>query len=309
MVYTVTLNPALDYILRLPYVGSEDINRAETAEILYGGKGINVSLVLSRLGVDNVALGFAAGFTGNELERLLQEDGYKTDFVHTAEGNTRINVKLFAQEQFDVNAPGPNVTAEDVDALYEKLDKLQEGDVLILSGAVPPNVPSNTYEEILKRLQGRGIRFVVDATGEGLLKVLPYKPFLIKPNHHEISELFNDDVKSTDSDKIVHYAKELQKMGAVNVLVSRGGQGATLVDENGDVFNLGIYEGGPPVNNVGCGDSMVGGFVAGWERKQDYAYAFRLGNSAGNASAYCDGIAQGEDIEKLYDNYFSQQDL
>jgi 1-phosphofructokinase len=309
MVYTVTLNPALDYILRLPYVGSEDINRAETAQILYGGKGIYVSLVLSRLGVDNVALGFAAGFTGNELERLLREDGYKTDFVHTKEGITRINVKIFAQEQFDVNAPGPNVTEEDVEALYEKLDKLTEGDVLILSGAIPPNVPSNTYEEILKRLEGRGIRFVVDAEGEILLKALAYKPFLIKPNHHEISAIFNDDVKKTDDEKIVKYAKELQKMGAVNVLVSRGGAGATLVDENGDVFTLGVYPGGPCVNNVGCGDSMVGGFVAGYERKQDYDYAFRLGSSAGNATAYCDGIAQGEAIEEIYNNYFSEQSM
>ena len=264
MVYTVTLNPALDYVMRCDYVGSEDINRAKTAEILLGGKGINVSVVLSRLGIPTKAIALAAGFTGHELERLVQAEGIETEFVYLEHGTTRINVKLFAQEQFDVNAPGPEVTDKDIEALFAVLDKLEEGDVLVLAGAVPGSCPEDIYERILKRLDGRGIKFVVDTTGEGLMKVLPYKPFLIKPNHHEISELFHDDVKKTDVDLIVKYAKKLQEMGAVNVLVSRGGAGATLVDETGAVNSEGIAP-GECINNVGCGDSMVAGFVAGYE--------------------------------------------
>ena len=184
MVYTVTLNPALDYVMRCDYVGSEDINRAKSAEILLGGKGINVSVVLSRLGIPTKAIALAAGFTGHELERLVQAEGIETEFVYLEHGTTRINVKLFAQEQFDVNAPGPEVSDKDIEALFAVLDKLEEGDVLVLAGAVPGSCPEDIYERILKRLDGRGIKFVVDTTGEGLLKVLPYKPFLIKPTHH-----------------------------------------------------------------------------------------------------------------------------
>ena len=305
MIYTVTLNPALDYVLRLDHVGSEDINRAKTAQILYGGKGINVSLVLKRLGIENTALGFAAGFTGDELERMLRADGYDTDFIKLKKGNTRINVKIFAQEQLDVNAPGPDVSAEDVEALYKQLGELKAGDTLVLAGAAPGNVPSDIYETILKRLDGRGIRTVVDTTGDALLKVLPYKPFMIKPNHHELSELFNDDVKSTDDDKIIKYAKELQNRGAVNVLVSRGSKGATLVDEFGGVHTAGIAP-GTVINNVGCGDSMVAGFVAGYEKKKDYSFALRLGSAAGNASAFFDGVATGDAIIEVLNSYFSE---
>ncbi|MBQ7228996.1 MAG: 1-phosphofructokinase [Clostridia bacterium] len=303
MVYTVTLNPALDYVMRCDYVGSEDINRAKTAEILLGGKGINVSVVLSRLGIPTKAIALAAGFTGHELERLVQAEGIETEFVYLEHGTTRINVKLFAQEQFDVNAPGPEVTDKDIEALFAVLDKLEEGDVLVLAGAVPGSCPEDIYERILKRLDGRGIKFVVDTTGEGLMKVLPYKPFLIKPNHHEISELFHDDVKKTDVDLIVKYAKKLQEMGAVNVLVSSGGAGATLVDETGAVNSEGIAP-GECINNVGCGDSMVAGFVAGYETKQDYAYALKLGSAAGSASAFNDGLAPGEQIWEVYHNCF-----
>lgn len=305
MIYTVTLNPALDYVLRLPEISAKDINRAETAKVLYGGKGINVSVVLSRLGVKNTALGFAAGFTGDELERLLREDGFDTDFVKLPGGLTRINVKVFAQEQYDINAPGPDVSPADEEALFQKLEKLQSGDTLVLSGAVPGNVPGDIYENIMRRLKGKGIRIVVDTSGDGLLKVLPLKPFLIKPNHHELSDLFHDDVRSTDEDKIVKYAKELQKMGAVNVLVSRGSKGATLVDETGAVYSAGIAP-GKPINNVGCGDSMVAGFVAGYVTKQDYSYALRLGSAAGSASAFTDGVAQGKDIMDVYDSCFSK---
>ena len=304
MIYTVTLNPALDYIMRLDNLSSDDINRAKTAEILYGGKGINVSLLLKELELPTKALGFIAGFTGRGMDDMLKADGIETDFVELPEGNTRINVKIFAQEQFDVNAPGPKVTDEDVKKFFATLDQLKIGDTLVMAGAVPGSMPQDIYEKIMAHLQGRGIRMVVDTTGEGLLKVLPYKPFMIKPNHHELSELFNDDVKSTDDDKIVKYAKKLQEMGAVNVLVSRGKCGATLVDEFGNVHTAGIAP-GKPVNNVGCGDSMVAGFVAGYETKQDYDYALRLGSAAGNASAFVDGIAKREGILSMLETYFS----
>lgn len=304
MIYTVTLNPALDYIMRLDELSSDDINRARTAEIIYGGKGINVSLLLRELELPTRALGFIAGFTGKGLNDMLVRDGIETNFVELPEGNTRINVKIFAQEQFDVNAPGPKVSEQDVEAFYATLDELKEGDTLIMAGAVPSSIPEDIYERIMARLQGRNIRIVVDTTGECLLKVLPYKPFMIKPNHHELSELFDDEVKATDEEKIVKYAKKLQEMGAVNVLVSRGKCGATLVDEFGGVHSAGIVP-GKPVNNVGCGDSMVAGFVAGYETKQDYDYALRLGSAAGNASAFVDGIAERKEIISILETYFS----
>lgn len=304
MIYTVTLNPALDYIIRLDTVQSADINRADSAEILYGGKGIDVSLVLKNLGVPNKALGFVAGFTGYGLRELLTADGVDTDFVELPDGLTRINVKLFAEKQWDINAPGPKIPERSLAAFYEKLDRLEAGDTLVMAGAVPENLPQDIYAQIMERLQGKGIRMVVDTSGEALRKVLPLKPFLIKPNHHELSELFDTDVSAEDEEKIVSYAKRLQEMGAVNVLVSRGKCGATLVDETGAVHTAGIVP-GKPVNNVGCGDSMVAGFVAGYETKKDYAYALRLGSAAGNATAFVDGIASGTEIRNTLERYFS----
>ncbi len=305
MIYTVTLNPALDYIVRLKELQSKDINRADSAEVIYGGKGINVSLVLKELGLPNKALGFVAGFTGRGLQDLLQADGVETDFVELPTGLTRINVKLFAQEQWDVNAPGPEVDATALKAFYEKIDTLRAGDTLVMAGAVPENLPEDIYELIMQKLQGRGIRIVVDTSGEALRKVLPYKPFLIKPNHHELSDLFHQEVLPTDEVLIVKLAKKLQEMGAANVLVSRGKYGAILVDENDGIHSAGIVP-GKPVNNVGCGDSMVAGFVAGYELKQDYDYALRLGSAAGNASAFVDGIADGKEIRNTLEQYFSK---
>jgi 1-phosphofructokinase len=305
MIYTVTLNPALDYIVRLSELQSKDINRADSAEVIYGGKGINVSLVLKELGLQNKALGFVAGFTGRGLQDMLQADGVETDFVELPSGLTRINVKLFAQEQWDVNAPGPKVDAGALKEFYEKIDTLRAGDILVMAGAVPENLPEDIYELIMQKLQGRGIRIVVDTSGEALRKVLPYQPFLIKPNHHELSDLFGQEVLPTDEILIVKLAKRLQEMGAANVLVSRGKYGAILVDENCGIHSAGIVP-GKPVNNVGCGDSMVAGFVAGYEMKQDYDYALRLGSAAGNASAFVDGIASGTEIRNTLDQYFSK---
>lgn len=304
MVYTITFSPALDYVLRLKQLSGEDIHRADSAAIFCGGKGINVSMVLSQLEIKTKALGFIAGFTGRELERRLQADGIQTDFVHLQTGVTRINVKIFAETQMDINAPGAVPDADALNRLFHKLEQLQSGDYLVLAGAVPGGIPENIYEKVLEQIQGKGIRTVVDTTGNYLLSVLKYKPFLIKPNHHELAEIFHADIGADDEKKIVQYAKKLQKMGAGNVLVSRGKYGATLVDENGEVLTTGIVP-GKSVNNVGCGDSMVAGFIAGYIQTKDSAEALNLASAAGNASAFCEGVAKKADILKIKNEFFS----
>lgn len=303
MIYTVTLNPALDYVLRADKLDEEDITRANSAEIFPGGKGINVSLLLTGLGLPNKALGFVGGFTGAGLRQLLQAQGVETDFVGLPEGSTRINVKLYTPNELAVNAPGPEVPDESLQELYAKLNSLSSGDVLVLAGAVPSGMPEDIYQTIMKRLQGRNVKIVVDTTGEGLLAVLPYHPFFVKPNHHELGDLFGVDIDKNDVNTIAAYAKKLQEKGAVNVLVSRGSAGALLVDETGAVHTAGVAP-GKPVNSVGCGDSMVAGFVAGYELKQDYGVALRLGSAAGSATAFEDGIADGDSIKKIYKEYF-----
>lgn len=299
MIYTVTINPALDYVLHLNESLNKDVNRAKAVRLNYGGKGINVSVVLSRFGIGTKALGFVAGFTGEELERMLERDGVNTDFIHLSNGMTRINVQIIEQRQIGINAPGFNISDEDMEHLYEKTGELKSGDFLVLAGSAP----SGIYEKIIKKLQGRGIRFVVDTTGEELMRVLECEPFLIKPNHHELAELFGTDISPTDTDKIEHYAKTLQEKGAKNVIVSRGKYGATLLDEYGNVHSLGIVE-GKPVNNVGCGDSMVAGFLAGYQMDGGYQNAFKWASAAGNATAFCEGLAQFEDIKRIKDAYF-----
>lgn len=303
MIYTVTLNPALDYVLRAESLDGEDITRAQTAELFPGGKGINVSLLLTGLGMENKALGFVAGFTGAGLEQLLQARGVQTDFVVLPEGNTRINVKLYVPQELAVNAPGPEVPDESLASLYAKLDTLSPGDVLVLAGAVPGGMPKDVYQKIMENLQGKEVKTVVDTTGAGLLAVLPYHPFLIKPNHHELGELFDVEIDKNDVDTIATYAKKLQDKGAVNVLVSRGSAGALLVDETGKIHTAGIAP-GKPVNSVGCGDSMVAGFVAGYEQERNYETALRLGSAAGSATAFEDGIADGDSIRRIYKEYF-----
>ena len=297
MVYTITLNPALDYVMKVGSLRFDDINRSKAEQIYYGGKGINVSVVLSRLGTENKALGFVAGFTGEELERMLKEDNIECDFNHLQNGLTRVNVKIKADTELDINANGPYVSEVQIEELLVKLDRIKEGDVLVLAGAVPKNLPSDVYEKILQRLSGRGVKFVVDATGELLLKVLKYKPFLVKPNHHELGDLFSVTTKTDEEIEI--YAKKLQQMGASNVLVSRGGDGAMLIDEFGLVRKIGNAK-GKLVNSVGCGDSMVAGFVAGFLQKGDYEHALRLGAACGNATAFSEGLAEKKDIDRIY---------
>ena len=294
MIYTVTFNPALDYILKTDDFNLGTTNRSVFEEITFGGKGINVSYVLSQLGVENTALGFVAGFTGEELLRKINSTGIKTDFIKLSSGNTRINVKIKGNAETEINASGPPITQNDIDQLFKKLENLCEKDVLVLAGSIPKCLPDNIYENILSKLQGKGIRFVVDATGELLLNVLKYNPFLIKPNLAELEDIVGEILDSEE--KIISAAFKLKKMGAVNVLVSLGKDGALLIDEFGNIHRQSVL-GGKPVNTVGAGDSTVAGFLAGYDN--GYEYALRLGVAAGGATACSQYLATKEEILSL----------
>lgn len=295
MVYTVTFNPAIDYVIRMGEVRLGATNRSEGEEMYFGGKGINVSIVLRELGIDSKALGFTAGFTGEAIENGLTDMGIDTDFVRLEKGNSRINVKIKSKEETELNGQGPDIDDKAIAALFEKLDCLVDGDSLILAGSIPASLPSDIYERILHRLSGKNIRVVVDATKDLLLNVLKYKPFLIKPNNHELGEMFGMELK-TDED-IEKYARRLQDMGAVNVLISMAGDGAMLIDEFGKTHRCGVCK-GTVRNSVGAGDSMVAGFLAG-SLNGDYEYALKLGTAAGGATAFSDGLATNEKISEL----------
>lgn len=299
MVYTVTFNPALDYVMNVEKLSTDDINRTESEELYYGGKGINVSAILSRLNIPTVALGFTAGFTGKKLKEMLDEDGIKNDFVVLNSGFTRINVKVKFGKELDINANGPEITADKIKELFLKLKKLNDGDYLVLAGSVPASLPDDLYSKILEELSGKNINIVVDTTGNQLLNVLKYKPFLIKPNHHELGEIFGQEMDTTE--KITEYAKKLQDMGAVNVLVSRGGDGAVLVDGNGTVHPAAAVE-GTLVNSVGCGDSMVAGFIAGYITNKSYSEALKLSVASSAATAFSKELAKADEIYKIYKN-------
>lgn len=297
MIYTVTFNPALDYVMKVEKLRFDDINRTYGEELYYGGKGINVSAILSRLGMENTALGFKAGFTGEKLEELLRQDGINTDFIALKSGMTRINVKVKAETELDINAVGPPIEREEVEKLFDKIRNLKQGDVIVLAGSVPGALPSDIYEKILSETSKAGVEAVVDSTGDLLLNVLKYHPFLIKPNNFELGDLFG--VKIKNEAEIEKYAKLLQEKGARNVLVSRGKDGATLVTEDGAVHTIGIIP-GKPLNSVGCGDSMVAGFVAGYIEKRDYAYALKLGSACSNATAFSYGLADKAGIDDAF---------
>lgn len=297
MIYTVTPNPAIDYVVRLRgNLRPGELNRNVSEEIQYGGKGINVSNVLRTLGMDTVALGFVAGFTGEGLEKGLQEMGLTTRFLHLSEGMTRINVKVKAGEETEINGMGPVIHKEDMERLYEQLDGLQPGDILVLSGSIPGCLPGDTYERILAKLAGRQILTVVDASGELLVNCLKYSPFLIKPNHLELGEIFGQ-IPDTE-EEIVECARKLQQMGGRNILVSMAGEGALLLDVNGAVHRIHCPK-GKVVNSVGAGDSMVAGFLAGYLQTGDYSYALKLGTAAGSATAFSLGLANWESIDEL----------
>ena len=297
MIYTVTFNPALDYVVRMEQFQLGQVNRTTSEEIQFGGKGINVSVLLKNIGVQNCALGFVAGFTGKALENQLQTMGVDTDFIHLPEGMTRINVKLKADCESEINAQGPKIGFEQLEMLFERLDRLEKEDVLVLAGSIPASLAQTTYERLLARLEGRGIRAVVDATRDLLVNVLPYKPFLIKPNNHELSEITG--VRLTNDKEIAAAAHMMQDKGARNVLVSMAGDGALLLDEHGTVYRIGCPR-GKVVNSVGAGDSMVAGFVAGYQQSGgDYEAALRLGPACGSATAFSLGLATKADIDAL----------
>ena len=297
MVYTVTFNPSLDYIVSVEGFQLGKTNRTAKEQMLPGGKGINVSTVLKNLGIPNTALGFSAGFTGEEIKRRVEEMGLASDFINLQNGYSRINVKMKDFDGTEINGQGPDISPAETEKLLEKLDGLKEGDVLVLAGSIPRTMPDSIYSDILRRLDGKGILTVVDATGELLLHVLEYSPFLIKPNNHELGEIFQ--VKLETREDVVPYARKLQEKGARNVLVSMAGQGAVLLDEMGQVHMLPAPK-GKLVNAVGAGDSMVAGFLAGWLTKKDYEYAFRMGISAGSASAFSENLATKKEIEEVY---------
>ena len=297
MIYTVTFNPSLDYIVGVNDFQLGMTNRTCSEQMFAGGKGINVSIVLKNLDIDSTALGFIAGFTGEEIRDQLEHMGICSDFIKLDQGLSRINVKLKSIDGTEINGAGPVIDRQALDRLFEKLDTLQEGDTLILAGSIPASMPDSIYSDIMKRLYGKGITFVVDATKDLLMNVLKYHPFLIKPNNHELGEIFG--VKISERSEVAPYAKKLQEMGARNVLVSMAGKGAVLLAEDG-----GIYEGPAPkgtlVNAVGAGESMVAGFVAGWMEQKNYEHAFKMGVSTGSASAFSENLATRAEVDEVY---------
>ncbi len=297
MVYTVTFNPAIDYAIGVEKIELGMTNRAESAQMLPGGKGLNVSIVLGNLGIDNVALGFIAGFTGEEIKQRFERLGGKSDFIKLKEGISRINVKIKSDTETEINTAGPAIDGESLSCLMGKLDMLKDGDILILAGSIPSSLSDTLYSDIMKRLAGREIMIVVDAAKELLLNVLPFNPFLVKPNHHEMGEIFG--VTITTREEVVPFARKLQEMGARNVLVSMAGAGAVLVTQDGDVLMCEAPK-GIVKNSVGAGDSMVAGFVAGWCAQKDYDHAFRMGVASGSASAFSEQLATRQEIKAVY---------
>ena len=297
MIYTVTFNPSLDYIVSVDDFKLGLTNRTSSELILPGGKGTNVSTVLKNLGFESTALGFVAGFTGNEIVKRLNDMGIKSDFISIENGISRINLKLKSIDGTEINGAGPDISEEKVNKLMDKLNQLKEGDVLVLAGSIPSSMSDNIYRDIMTDLKDRGVMIVVDATKDLLLNVLEYHPFLIKPNNHELGEIF--DVKLTTREEVIPYGRKLQEKGARNVLVSMAGEGAVLIAEDGQVFDAPAPK-GKLINGVGAGDSMVAGFVAGWIEKQDYEYAFHMGVASGSASAFSENLATKEEIINVY---------
>lgn len=297
MIFTVTFNPALDYIMRLDTFKEGETNRCAYEEIYVGGKGINVAVMLGRLGIQSKALGFVAGFTGDAIERAVRAEGVSCDFVRLRRGFSRINVKVKSGVETELNGNGPQISEDAVTELFAKLDGLVKGDILVLAGSIPGSLPADIYERILGRLDGRGVRFVVDATGALLVNVLRYRPFLIKPNDRELGDIFGRELK-TDGE-IIECARKLREKGAVNVLVSMAGRGSILVDEFGKVHKMAAAK-GKLVNSVGAGDSMVAGFLAGCRSQPDYAYALKLGTACGGATTFSKWLADRETVDSLF---------
>ena len=298
MIYTVTFNPSLDYIVSVSDFKLGLTNRTDSELLLPGGKGINVSTVLQNLGIANTALGFTAGFVGEEVRKEVEQLGVKAEFISLDEGVSRINLKLKSIDGTEINGQGPKIPREAVDALMTQLDRLGADDTLVLAGSIPASMPDDIYQKIMERLDGRNVRIVVDATKDLLLNVLGHHPFLIKPNNHELGDIFG--VKLSEREDVIPYAKKLQEKGAVNVLVSMAGKGAVLLAEDGNVYAAEAPK-GILKNGVGAGDSMVAGFLAGYGESGDYEHAFRMGLAAGSASAFSEQLATKDEIEKVYE--------
>jgi len=298
MIYTVTLNPSIDYVIKVDKLTTGNINRVNEEHVYPGGKGINVTRILKSLDNDNIALGFVSGFTGDYIINSLQELNLKSDFIKVKEGFTRINVKVKSEEETEINGQGPKISEEELNQFYKVIDKLVDGDILILSGSIPSCLDERLYESIMKKVEDRDIKVIVDATKNLLLNVLKYNPFLIKPNNHELAEMFNVELNSTED--VVFYARKLKEMGAQNILISMGKDGALLVTENDEVFASSVAK-GEVVNSVGAGDSMVAGFIAGYLKSNSYEEALRLGAASGGATAFSSDLATREFIDKLVD--------
>lgn len=298
MIYTVTWNPSLDYVVDVENFRLGFTNRTKAEKIYPGGKGINVSLMLKNLGMSSMAIGFFAGFTGKEIVRLLEDAGVDADAIWVASGASRINIKIQSQEESEINGIGPLITEDEMEKLYHKLETLQPGDTIVLAGSTPAGMPETAYRDILAHMKKSGLRIVVDATGERLLSVLPYRPFLVKPNHHELGEMFGVAIETKED--AVFYAKRLQERGARNVIVSMAGAGAVFVGDDGSVYECDAPK-GKVVNSVGAGDSMVAGFLAGYEETGEYKEAFIQSVCAGSASAFSEMLATKAEVDKLRD--------
>lgn len=297
MIYTLTLNPAIDYVVHVDDLRIGSIGRSHNEGIFIGGKGINVSMILREHGLDSSAMGFIAGFTGNAIEQGLKEKGIASDFVHLKSGFSRINIKIRGKKETDINGQGPEITEADLQLLFEKLDGMKSGDTLVMAGSIPGSLPQDIYERIMDRQSGKNIRFVVDAAGELLTKTIRFHPFLIKPNSDELGEIFS--VQINDIPTAAKYARKLRDTGARNVLVSMGGSGALLLDEDGKTHFMEACR-GKVINTVGAGDSMVAGFIAGYEKTGDYAYALKLGSASGSATAFSEGLASKKRIDEIF---------
>lgn len=296
MIYTVTLNPSIDYVINLEHLNIGHINRINSEHVYPGGKGINVSRILKTLGHDNIATGFVSDFTGDFIIKSLADFDVKSDFIKLDNGFTRINIKIKSDEETEINGSGPNISEEKLDELFNKLSKLKENDILVLAGSIPKTLKEDLYEKIMEHVKNSNVKVVVDATKNLLLNVLKYSPFLIKPNNHELEEMF--DVKLENVEDIITYGKKLQEMGARNVLVSRGKDGALLITENEEVFISNVPK-GEVINSVGAGDSMVAGFISAYIDNNSYEEALKLGAASGSATAFSSDLANKEFIDKL----------
>lgn len=296
MIYTVTFNPSLDYIVHMDNLNLGFVNRTKSEEIYPGGKGINVSIVLKNLGYDSKVFGFIAGFTGNEIKRLLEVQGCKNEFIDVEEGISRINIKIKAENESEINGQGPNIRKEHISKLFYKLNKLKDGDILVLAGSIPNNLPSSIYEDICERLEKKKVKIVVDATGDLLVNVLKYKPFLVKPNNHELEEIFGEKYESEE--KLIEAGRRLQDMGALNVIISRGEKGAIFISQDEKIYTLKAPK-GELINSVGAGDSMVAGFIAGYLQSNDFEVAFKMAVVTGSATAFSPWLTTEEKVRKL----------